>query len=217
MRTIGFVFCFIAPILLIAQDDPIIDQGDYNLANDYFENAKAAFEMENYAGAVNWFSKAIELNPNNADYFFGRAVSLNHRNIFNRAIADILMAQELEADQPDYHFQAGSIYFKAEKYEEAAREFGLSLKHQGNNDIFINTEKARYNQGVSFLMAKIYPDAIASFSELLAEDPQHAEAYYNRGVAHLKLGSKTDACPDFQKALEMGFHKANSHLESSCK
>lgn len=213
---IGIQFLSLFSFAFGQSTDVIINEGDYNTANIFYENAKAAYEMENYAGAANWFTKAIELNPNNSDYFFGRAVSQVERNKLDLAIRDIEMAMSLEKDQPDYHFQAGSIYFKAEKYKEAASHYGLSVQHQGNNDVFINIKKALFNRGVCYLMDHDYARAIRDFDEVIADDTENGDAYYNRGVALLKLNKMQSACKDFQTALELEVHKASVHIKTTC-
>lgn len=46
-------------------------------------------------------------------------------------------------------------------------------------------------------------DVIAACGLILAKDPQAAEAYYNRGVASLRLNRLDDARADFSKAIEI--------------
>jgi len=47
-------------------------------------------------------------------------------------------------------------------------------------------------------------DAIAKFTAALEIDPDNAEAYYNRGFCYSILNQSDSACPDFQKACELG-------------
>jgi tetratricopeptide (TPR) repeat protein len=214
---IGIHILSLSSVVFGQGENTIIDEDDYNNANIFYENAKAAYEMENYAGAANWFTKAIELNPNNSDYFFGRAVSQVERNKLDLAIMDIELAMSLEKDQPDYHFQAGSIYFKAEKYVEGAKHYGLSAQHQGNNDVYINIQKALFNRGVCYLMYQDYAAALRDFDVVIKDDKENGDAYYNRGVAYLKLSKTQEACKDFEAALSLDIHKASNHIKTTCQ
>jgi len=47
-------------------------------------------------------------------------------------------------------------------------------------------------------------DAIAKFTMALEINPGSAEAYYNRGFSYSILNNPDRACPDFQKACELG-------------
>ena len=50
-----------------------------------------------------------------------------------------------------------------------------------------------------------YDKAITDFTEAIRINPDLAEAYYNRGVAHRKLGNDVKADADFAKAKELGY------------
>jgi len=46
-----------------------------------------------------------------------------------------------------------------------------------------------------------FDDALASFAQALATDPNDAEAYFHRGRVYIDLNRNDDAATDFQRAL----------------
>ena len=50
--------------------------------------------------------------------------------------------------------------------------------------------------------------AIRDCDKAIELNPNYAKAYYNRGIAKIKLGRKEEGCFDLNKAGVMGFNKA---------
>ncbi len=53
--------------------------------------------------------------------------------------------------------------------------------------------------------------AIEDYSKVLTIT-EYPVAYYNRGLAYLKLGQKDKGCPDVRKAIDLGYKKAEEAL-----
>ncbi|MFH1161545.1 MAG: hypothetical protein V1733_11450 [bacterium] len=52
---------------------------------------------------------------------------------------------------------------------------------------------------------------------ILAMEPEHAEAYANRGVARQYLNDLAGACEDWNKADSLGSEKARKYLYEFCE
>lgn len=63
------------------------------------------------------------------------------------------------------------------------------------------------NRGILHLIRSDVRSANADFDSALAIDPQHAEAWLNKAVAHARFGKSSDAMPFVVKALELGTRK----------
>jgi tetratricopeptide (TPR) repeat protein len=50
-----------------------------------------------------------------------------------------------------------------------------------------------------------YAKAIADYTGAIRLDPADASTYYNRSLAHLKNGERTQAADDFDQAKKRGF------------
>ena len=65
--------------------------------------------------------------------------------------------------------------------------------------------RAAYNRGNNHLRAGNYDGAIQAFTEALRLDPNHAAAYYERGLVYARKGEYDRARIDFNKLLELGW------------
>jgi len=61
------------------------------------------------------------------------------------------------------------------------------------------------NRGTSKIELKDYEGAIEDYNNAIKNNPDYASAYYLRGLSEAYL--KRDGCPDFRKAIDLGFKK----------
>ncbi len=90
--------------------------------NDYYRWGIEAGQQENYPVAVNYFTQAIQLQPDFAPAYLARAVARYKMIDAEGAIADSTAAADLFAQQGDLQSQAAAQHFVEEIYaiEEAA-------------------------------------------------------------------------------------------------
>ena len=62
-----------------------------------------------------------------------------------------------------------------------------------------------------------HQQAIADYTKAIALDTHLAEAYYNRGLAHMTLKHQKEATADLSKAGELGLYAAYSLLKNQRK
>ena len=222
MYRIVFTITFILiSIVAIAQDGTEqinqIDEADYLAAGESYLEAKAFYSSGAYRESIKSFTKANQLNPNNSDYLFGRAMSYYELKKLDSAKVDIEQAIALAPGQPDYHLYAGNIYFKSRKYALAISNYEKAIKYQGNEDVYIDAINAEFNMATCYLLSDLFAKAVESFSKVLEQDEEFGDAYYNRAFANLKLGKKEAACSDFKIALSKGVEKAREKIAERCR
>ena len=128
IRFISFFFLMI-PSLIFTQTE-----------ESYLERAEKAQENDNYLEAIEYISKAIELDSFNALYYEMRGImiaGLNTENkklehvemrSFKAALNDFNKALELEPDNPDFYQSRGLLHLNFRKYKEALYDFEQQLK-----------------------------------------------------------------------------------------
>ncbi|KAJ9147994.1 hypothetical protein P3X46_030093 [Hevea brasiliensis] len=99
------------------------------MACELAEKAKEAIIDDDFELAVDLYSKAIKLDPTNADYFADRAQAYIKLNNFTEAVADANKAIELASSIAKAYLRKGTACMKLEEYHTAKRalEIGASL------------------------------------------------------------------------------------------
>ena len=63
-------------------------------------------------------------------------------------------------------------------------------------------------------MAGKNQEALEAFTKAIELNPKYAEAYNNRGIAHLKLGNYQQAIRDYDKAIKLDPKNAMAYSKS---
>jgi len=91
-------------------------------------------------------------------------------------------SQSAQAFKDEY--RRGVAFYRAGEYEAAENQFEKVKRSEVQQD-------ARFNLGNSRFQQQNYEGAIRAYLEVLAEEPEHADARYNQGLAKAML-AKTD-------------------------
>jgi hypothetical protein len=70
-------------------------------------------------------------------------------------------------------------------------------------------------KGSQLFKAGSYKEANTVYSDIIARNPEHTTACFNRGVTRKKMGNAREAYEDFKRAATLGHPKAKSILKSS--
>jgi tetratricopeptide (TPR) repeat protein len=143
-------------------------------AEDYFREGKELQQAKKWSEAETAFTKAIELDKNNAVYYNGRALLFMD-------LGDSLRKAEMQDT-------ANAAYLKA--LDDVVRAVEIDPKFT----------RAWNNAGVICNRLGDDRKAIDFYTHAIACDPKNALAYRNRGKTWLKLGDKAKANADMRKA-----------------
>jgi tetratricopeptide (TPR) repeat protein len=66
---------------------------------------------------------------------------------------------------------------------------------------------------VAYFKSDEYPKSIEDYTKAIELNPQYADAYYNRGVAHDDLGEYQKAIEDYTKAIELNPQYADAYSD----
>lgn len=61
-----------------------------------------------------------------------------------------------------------------------------------------------------------YNRAVEDYSQAILRNPEFAEAYYNRGIAHLKNYEMIDGCQDLAQSADLGYEQAAEKQRFFC-
>jgi len=190
--------------LAVAQDS----QDDSFSALD--PRATAAFgtgteqmEQENWKEAITAFSEAISIDDSFSQAYLGRADALRKLEDYRSALKNYSQALNfLQASLSPLTASAyngrGVCFRELDKTDLAANDFYNAIEIDRNNpEIAANYGDILVNYGGDPASALDYLDTAIEL------DPENAEAYRNRGLAHAQIREFDESIEDLEKAVEL--------------
>ena len=112
----------------------------------YYLRGYAYNRMDNYYFGTRDLEKCLELNPEYSYALDDLLITYKESEKFDKALTILNRLISID-DQPKYHFDLGSIYYKLNDYESSVSSFTNYL-NMGNENQEMKTQ-ALFNRGVS--------------------------------------------------------------------
>jgi tetratricopeptide (TPR) repeat protein len=164
--------------------------------------------LQRYQGAIDDYTKAIELDPGNATLYRDRALVYVDFKQDLLAISDYNKAIEFDAGDGDglgrvYYFERGSIYHRMDKYPQAIDNYLKSLNQEciGGIDGFMVV--ICENIGIIKLETGDNQGAFLNFDQIIKFGYSSPRYKYFRGLAKQNLGDQEGAKQDYKSLVEM--------------
>ncbi len=195
--------------------------------------------------AVLAYDRAIAQDPWFSDAYLKRAILLQKLGRTTEASRDLQMANRLNPYIADlYGFngrqgQLAQLAYAPQEYlgalqsaDAAGSDFlrnSLQCKLAGDwacAEADIEKALALHQQpdppllnirGNLFVIFGKYFRAIEEYTRAIQQDPDNAQAYYNRGLAHFLTLNRVSACFDLERSAELGYDKALERLPYLCQ
>lgn len=156
--------------------------------------------LNQYDKAIKDISKAISINPNNAEYYENRAYYYSEMGENDLAIEDYNSAIDLKfTPKEDYSlflFRAQSFEDNKE-YQRAIKDYDIVIKH-------IPEEIEAYiGKGICLDRLEKYEEAIETFDQGIKIDDTDSALFVNKGNAFFSLQKHEKALLNYQKAIEL--------------
>lgn len=147
--------------------------------------------------AIQMFDKAINIESNNADYYFFRALTYKKRENFQRAMGDLERAIQLNPNDGENYDVLGSIYIEFKKYNEAINVFDRAIERDDCNVNVLG------KKGLCLFYLGEFRRSIIFLDRSIRIYPKIEEFFYYRANSKVKLGNYKDALVDFNCALDI--------------
>jgi len=167
-------------------------------AEQWLEDASAAYAVGNCQEVVEACSKAIELDPKLARAYVNRGVAYYIMGELDKAMADYNKAIKLNPDDAWAYYNRGVTNRKLGETEKAITDYNKAI------ELDPKYVDAYVNRGVAYCKMGEFEKAMADYNKAIELDPGYARAYVNRGVAYYIMGELDKAMADYNKALEIG-------------
>lgn len=134
-----------------------------------------------YQAAIDAYTSASTIQPENAMPYAFRAMMHYHLNEFDKAIHDCNAAIRLSPDMSQAYNTRGLAYHATEREAAAMTDFDTAIT--------INPQFAHAfnNRGMLLFEQHRYHEAIADIDQAIAHDPELAMAYFNSARCHIML------------------------------
>ncbi len=200
-------------------------------ASDYVKQGNALFFESRYDDAIAAYEKALQLNPDLYDAWFGRASTLSILQQYDDAMTAYDKALRIKPDAYEVWLGQGAVLRKLHQPQQAIAAYDKALKLKPDDPLLWHTwgnlalelgqlndaiaayrkatdlkpdfQKAWLNQSIALRCVKQYDDAIASGHQALALKPDDAEAHYQQACAYAQQGNLTLALDRLEESLEL--------------
>lgn len=188
----------------------------------YERRGHVNYLLNNFDDAIYDFSKCININPNYAAAYMGRALVYIVKEDYQAAITDLEKAIKRSIPLQPVYWKARRIksdcHLALDDYESAIFELKLFTKRQfeKDNPNYRYNGKAFFNYGKALLAVGEYDEAIKALDEAIKfediEEKLAADRLYFRGKA-MKEAGKSGFEKDLKAAADRGSQRAAELLE----
>jgi superkiller protein 3 len=164
-------------------------------AEEYFTRGYNAQENGWHEMAIEYYQKAIALDPNDASAYGNMGVAYGNLQDHREAIRCFRKVIAIDPNDAKAYSNMGVAYNGLKDYREAIRCYQKAV------EIDPNYARAYYNMGNAYVELQDYREAIRCYQKEIAIDPNKADAYYNMGVAYGNLQDHREAIRCYRKAV----------------
>lgn len=177
---------------------------------DYFARAMDFMMVKNPTGAIDDFTRSIELSPNFALAYMGRSYARYMQMQIDEN--EMPSGHEMGARQMETSVMGQSVPSLSGNIQGMPSLGGRTkaMMQQIMDDLNKVCELsprnvyAIFNKGNLYMRMQDLTAAISCYTEAIEIKPDFGEAYYNRGLVYLRLGNKANGIADLSKAGELG-------------
>ncbi len=153
-----------------------------------------------YDSAIMYYTKAIELDPENGEAYMGRGFSLNNNEQYEAALEDLSKSIDYLSNdwQKAEAYIGRAAVYKWIKWEKAEEDYTKAIELEPNELDFI-IARAMYREG-----GKNFNGAFDDYTRAIELKPEDSDLYLRR--AYLRLHHMNDtigSCNDFDKYAEL--------------
>ena len=188
---------------LLDEGGPVVDGTPPNTSHEYIftcptgtfrVNYTALPNVSNYPNAIDNYTQAIHLNPNNIIAYYNRGNALYNLGHYQSAIADYTKALKLNPNYSDIYNNRGLTRLHLGDPQGAIADYTQALKLNPNN------AKVYSNRGAARNKLGDIQGALKDYNQAIRMNPDCAPAYYNRGVLRSQSGKRRAGMKDFREA-----------------
>lgn len=162
---------------------------------DYAKLAQKAKDENKTREAINYYSLAINNEPNNTDYIDARGWLYIDLKMYDSAYYDFNRLVQLDSTSYYYYFNRAYVLDFFDSIQEAIRDYKISLIYKTDYNYTYN------NLGYEYYRLKDFKNAEKYYSKCIELTPDYYLGLYNRGILYYDYQKYDKAIKDFKNAL----------------
>lgn len=178
-----------APTAIEHIEEAFLDDSNYLRAGDEYR------KQGEFANAINWYHRALDINPDNAMVHTNFGSCLLSLGRVEEAKARFLKAIELKPDLATAHCNLGIVLLQQGQPERAAESQLEAIR------LDPDFAPARLHLGTLYLGQGRLPEAVEQLSEAVRIAPHDSYAQFNLGLAFLGQKQPHKAVARFEQAI----------------
>ncbi|WP_300759335.1 tetratricopeptide repeat protein [uncultured Brachyspira sp.] len=168
---------------------------DRYFARSYYKTALTLYYLNRYEEAIDYYSKAIEINPLYEKAFINKGIILAKLMAFDEALYSFNMALEINDKSEISYFNIGIIYSRLERYEDALYYFNKASE-LGYDYAYLN---------VAIVLEKIgkIEEAFEAYDKAVAINKSLEVVYLNKASLLINIEKYKEAIECLDKSLSI--------------
>ena len=160
--------------------------------------------LENWNEAIDYYTQAIRLKPNDEDIYFRRGWSYARLNKYSEALADYFKSLEInKKSNPKTYLNISELYSNHFKmYDEALKFENMGI------DLFPENADLYFNRSITNSKLNKTTDAIRDISTAINLDEQSSYLHRRGDIYNMQLGEYEKARKDYNRSIELGSYNA---------
>jgi len=159
----------------------------------FYSQGVAQLSRDDFSRALNFFEKAVEVDPNYAEAWYQAGFSYGVLGRHSEALKASRQAARLRPDWSETFVNIGASSFALGQYKEAADAYRQAIKLDDDKP---NTQ---YSLGLSLEKLNRTDEEILAYKRAVALKPDHANAIEKLGMAYFKQKRYADALSYFEQ------------------
>lgn len=202
--------------LTVTRPEAVESDSSLFKTSDYFFNRAIFFQQsKEWKKALENYSKAAELDSDNADIYNNRGVVYKEMGRYDAAIEELLRAVYLKPDYAKAYNNLGVVYYLKKHYSSAVRNYRQAI------DLDPENLEAFNNLAIVHKKRNEIEKAKAVLNKALALNPDHPGTNYNLAILHEEIEDYKPAIYYYRRFVDLGrlshpalVFKVQEHLET---
>ena len=169
---------------------------DKFLAKKFFARGLLYYKSKKYNEAISYYTKAINLSPDDDNYYLYRGLAYLDKKDYSKAVDDFSAGIKLDSGNINFYLKRAAAYVELKQYNKAIVDLTKSIEFRPDVSAVYENRAHFY-----FLVAD-YNNAVLDYSKAIELAPKQADLYYFRAASYKNLLQYDKAIEDVLKAIK---------------